>query len=197
MRIRDSLRELQAELLEDEQRLGTLSAPVVASPLLATALGDGVAQVTAPNLASLMLLVQEKGGGRLLLTGDGISSEILDGLRHYGKLDDDGRIHVTILKVQHHGAVANVDEAFVTGVTADDYLFCGNGAHHNPELEVVEELALARLTGRAGGRPGRAGHPVPVLVHELSAHARPVGRSPAAHDRAGSARRAHQGRPRP
>jgi hypothetical protein len=149
----EALGKLQRELLDDEQRLGTLSAPIVASPLLGAALGDGVASVTEPNLASLMLLVQEKGGGRLLLTGDGISSEILDGLRHVGKLDAAGRIHVEVLKVQHHGALANVDEPFVAAVTADDYLFCGNGAHHNPELEVVEALALARLTGRAGGAP--------------------------------------------
>jgi hypothetical protein len=25
------------------------------------------------------------------------------------------------------------------------YVFCGNGAHHNPEMEVVEEFARARL----------------------------------------------------
>ena len=30
-------------------------------------------------------------------------------------------------------------------MTADHYLFCGNGAHHNPERSVVEALAKARL----------------------------------------------------
>jgi hypothetical protein len=121
--------------------------------LLVAGLGDDVSEVTEANLASLMLYVQEKGGGRLLLTGDGVSTEILDGLRHLGKLDDLGRIHVEVLKVQHHGALANVDEPFAAAVTADEYLFCGNGSHHNPEADVVEALALARLTGRAGGAP--------------------------------------------
>ncbi|MGH8488509.1 MAG: hypothetical protein ACREXS_06510 [Gammaproteobacteria bacterium] len=59
----------------------------------------------------------------------------------------DGRIHVNVLKVQHHGALANVETDFVKRDTADHYVFCGNGAHHNPEVEVVEAFANARLEG--------------------------------------------------
>jgi hypothetical protein len=83
----------------------------------------------------------------VLLTGDGVSGEILAGLARHGKLDGDGRIHVNVLKVQHHGALANVESDFVKRVTADHYVFCGNGAHHNPEIEVVEAFATARLAG--------------------------------------------------
>ena len=54
---------------------------------------------------------------------------------------------MNVLKVQHHGALANVEAKFVKRVTADHYVFCGNGAHHNPEIEVVEAFAKARLTG--------------------------------------------------
>ena len=106
----------------------------------------GLSGVTEANLASLMLLVEEDAG-TVLLTGDGVSQEILDGLARHGKLDGDGRLHVNVLKVQHHGALANVEADFVKRVTADHYVFCGNGAHHNPEIEVVEAFAKARLTG--------------------------------------------------
>jgi beta-lactamase superfamily II metal-dependent hydrolase len=87
------------------------------------------------------------------MTGDGVSSEIIQGLQRHKKLDAAGRIHVDVLKVQHHGAKANVDESFVRTVTADNYVFCGNGANTNPELEVVEAFATARLKGFAGGTP--------------------------------------------
>ena len=147
-----ALRELQQEMLDDEARLGTLSPRIVANPMLDNALGEGLSQVTPANLASLMLLVEE-GTQTALLTGDGVSQEILDGLAHHGKLDPNGRIHVNVLKVQHHAAKANVTEEFVRSVTADHYVFCGNGAHHNPELEVVEAFAKARLEGFDGSGP--------------------------------------------
>jgi beta-lactamase superfamily II metal-dependent hydrolase len=135
------LAELQRRLLEDERNLGTLSPMMVANPLT-TSLGEGLASVTPPNLASLMILIED-GPQTLLLTGDGVSSEILEGLAHHGKLDAEGKIHVTVLKVQHHGALANVTAEFVEKVTADHYIFCGNGAHHNPEIEVVQAFAEA------------------------------------------------------
>lgn len=64
-----------------------------------------------------------------------------------------------VLKVQHHGALANVTDEFVQRVSADHYLFCGNGAHHNPETEVVEAFAKARLEGWKGDPPLRPGEP--------------------------------------
>jgi len=147
-----ALKNLHAAMLADEQRLGTLSPRIVANPILDQSLGEGLSQVTEANLASLMLLVEE-GGATALMTGDGVSSEIIEGLKRHKKLDTAGRMHVNLLKVQHHGAKANVDEAFVRTVTADNYLFCGNGAHTNPELEVVEAFATARLRGFDGGGP--------------------------------------------
>ncbi len=146
------LQKLQDQMLVDEERLGTLSPRIVANPMLDQTLGEGLSQVTAPNLASLMFLVEE-GSKTVLLTGDGVSSEILQGLKHHGKLDANGHIHVNVLKVQHHGAKANVEENFVKQVTADHYVFCGNGAHDNPEIEVVEAFANARLHGIGGSGP--------------------------------------------
>src|SRR5688572_26505806 len=124
-----ALQDLHDRMLDDEKRLGLISARIVVNPMLEAGLGEGLGDVTEANLASLMLLVEE-AGHTVLLTGDGVSSEILDGLAHHGKLDANGRIHVNILKVQHHGAKANVTEDFVKRVTADHYVFCGNGSHH-------------------------------------------------------------------
>lgn len=153
----DALRDLHEEMLEDEERLGTLAPGAVANPL-GTGLGEGLSGVTEPNLASIMLLVEEDGAS-VLLTGDGASAEILEGLARHDRLDGDGRIHVSALKVQHHGALANVTDDFVQRVSADHYLFCGNGAHDNPEKEVVEAFAKARLEGWQGQPPLRPGLP--------------------------------------
>jgi hypothetical protein len=145
----ETLTDLHRKMLFDEQELGALSPELVANPI-AAGLGEGLSSITPPNLASLMLLAEE-GDETILLTGDGESVEILQGLEHHGKLDADGTIHVTVLKVQHHGALANVTQEFVDRVAADHYVFCGNGAHSNPEMEVVEAFARVRLEN-----PGRA-----------------------------------------
>ena len=63
-------------------------------------------EITAPNLASVMLLLKE-GARQVLLTGDGAYQDILDGLKHHKAFDANGLFHVDVLKVQHHGAKAN------------------------------------------------------------------------------------------
>ena len=101
-------------------------------------------EVTTPNLASLMFFVEESGK-TLLLTGDGHHEDILRGLKHIKKLNGKKGIHVDVLKVQHHGAEFNIDEAFCRTVTADHYIFCGNGEHENPNLQVLQAIADSRL----------------------------------------------------
>ncbi|MGO7543282.1 MBL fold metallo-hydrolase [Rhizobium ruizarguesonis] len=99
--------------------------------------------VTTPNIASLMFMVEEDGK-RLLLTGDSQQDIILKGLELAGFLDD-GYCHVEVLKVQHHGSEHNVDEAFCKKVSADHYVFCGNGSSGNPELSVIQQIYNSRL----------------------------------------------------
>lgn len=112
---------------------------------LATAvkLGDRK-QVTPPNLASLMLSVEEQGK-ILVLTGDGHHAEILNGLKHIKKLKPNKGLHLNVLKVQHHGSEHNIDELFCRTITADHYVFCGNGIHQNPNDEVVQAIIDSRL----------------------------------------------------
>lgn len=146
----------------DEERLATSELDLVVNPLRAQArelasssdfaivlnlvqkvLGRRES-VTIPNLASLMLLVEEKGK-KILLTGDGHWEDILDGLDDAGRLDANGRLHVSVLKVPHHGSEHNTHPDFCKAITADHYVFCGNGAHANPDLDVVNAYIDSRL----------------------------------------------------
>ena len=101
-------------------------------------------KVTTPNLASLMFFVEEKRK-TLLLTGDGHHLDILRGLKRIKKLNGTKGIHVDVLKVQHHASEHNLDEAFCRTITANHYIFCGNGEHENPDLRVLQAIADSRL----------------------------------------------------
>lgn len=126
----------EAELLTELLPLDELATAVK--------LGDRK-KVTTPNLASLMFLAEE-AGKTLLLTGDGHHSDIVLGLKHLKKLNGTHKgIHVNVLKVQHHGSEHNLDEEFCRTVTADNYVFCGNGQHENPDVGVVQAIIDSRL----------------------------------------------------
>jgi hypothetical protein len=98
--------------------------------------------VSAPNIASLMFMVEEDGK-RVLLTGDSQQDKILDGLRRTGFLDGTG-LHLDVLKVQHHGSENNLDLNFARNVSAKHYVFCGNGLYGNPAREVIDFIFASR-----------------------------------------------------
>ena len=102
--------------------------------------------VTAPNVASLMFMVEEDGK-TLLLTGDGHPDIILDGLRRTGFLGTS--LHLDVLKVQHHGSEHNMHAAFARQVSADHYVFCGNGLHGNPDKSVIDFVYESRMGAAA------------------------------------------------
>jgi beta-lactamase superfamily II metal-dependent hydrolase len=102
-------------------------------------------KVTTPNLASIMFLVEE-AGKTLLMTGDGHWADILKGLETNKKLDRKKGLHLDVLKVQHHGSEHNLSEDFCNIITADHYIFCGNGEHENPDLQVVRAIIDSRTT---------------------------------------------------
>ncbi|MGQ0571022.1 MAG: MBL fold metallo-hydrolase [Armatimonadota bacterium] len=145
---KEMLARIRKKAREDAERMGTNDVRTLLDLRIAQAreMGDRT-KVTPPNLASLMLFVVENGR-TLLLTGDGHAADILKGLKSHGRLDAEGRLHVNVLKVQHHGSEHNLDRDFVSKVTADHYIFCGNGEHENPDLQVVQAVIDSR-TGSA------------------------------------------------
>jgi hypothetical protein len=50
-----------------------------------------------------------------------------------------------VLKVQHHGSENNLNEDFVSRITADHYVFCGNGEHENPDLRALDAVIDSRI----------------------------------------------------
>ena len=98
-----------------------------------------------PNLSSLVLLAKV-GAKTMLLTGDARGDKILEGLQLSGllKAGSTSTMHVDVLKVPHHGSANNVETSFFRRVTADQYVFSGNGEHGNPERRTLEMLFEAR-----------------------------------------------------
>ena len=93
------------------------------------------------NLSSVVLLA-EVGKKRILFTGDARGDKIIEGLELVGLLKNDGKstIHVDVLKAPHHGSDRNVEPVFFRRITADHYVFSGNGEHGNPERETLKML---------------------------------------------------------
>lgn len=95
------------------------------------------------NLSSIVLLAQA-GNKRILLTGDARGDKILEGLEMVKLLKPGGGMHVDILKVPHHGSDRNMETVFFERITADHYVFSGNGEHGNPERATLQMLLDAR-----------------------------------------------------
>lgn len=95
------------------------------------------------NLSSIVVLA-ELSGKRMLLTGDARGDFILDGLGAAGLLDAEGKMHVDVLKVPHHGSEHNVEESFFRRITAHHYLISADGKHDNPDVGMLKMLAAAR-----------------------------------------------------
>lgn len=90
------------------------------------------------NLSSIMFLA-EVPGRRILFTGDGKWEDVLAGLKQAGLSDPEGRIHVDVLKVPHHGSARNNSRLFFQRVTASQYVIPA-GKHKNddnPDLKTL------------------------------------------------------------
>lgn len=101
-----------------------------------TAMSDG----SIPNLSSIVLYI-ESDGKSMLLTGDCRGDHLQEGLKATG-LSADGRFHVNILKVPHHGSNRNTNRRFFEEVTADTYIISGAGDRpHSDVLDWIVETA--------------------------------------------------------
>ena len=85
------------------------------------------------NLSSIMFMVESEGK-KLLFTGDGLGKDVLDVLSEKKMLNSEGRLHVDILKVPHHGSERNVSKQFFDIVTANNYIISANGRDDNPSF---------------------------------------------------------------
>jgi hypothetical protein len=101
---------------------------------------------SVPNLSSIVVLAEAEDR-RILLTGDARGDKILEGLELVGLLRTGGTMHVDVLKVPHHGSANNLDHDFFERITADHYVFSGDGEHGNPERESLQMLFDARGAG--------------------------------------------------
>ena len=138
----DDVQSIRAEL---RKRIDEFSAGAITGSPYDLGSWNGVPDtkgVTAPNVASLMFMVEENGK-RLLLTGDGQQDIILAGLTRTGFLPN-GFVHLDVLKIQHHGSTHNLDVNFARRVSADHYVFCGNGIDGNPEIDVINMVFQSR-----------------------------------------------------
>ncbi len=98
---------------------------------------------SVPNLSSVVVLA-EAGGKSILLTGDARGDKILTGLELIGAITPNGKLHVDVLKMPHHGSDRNMEVSFLERITADHYVFSGNGENGNPERETLNMLLDAR-----------------------------------------------------
>jgi hypothetical protein len=95
-----------------------------------------MADASIPNLSSIVVLA-ECNGKTLLLTGDARGDHIIDGLK-VAKLSKNGKLHVDVLKVQHHGSERNTTRAFFDAITADTYVLSANGRYGNPDYATLK-----------------------------------------------------------
>lgn len=122
-------------------------------------------KVTAPNLASIMFLLEENGK-TLLMTGDGHWNDIIKGLKAIGQYNDTTGAHLDVLKIQHHLSEHNINEEFCSKVTADHYIICGNGEHENPDIDALKLLLESRTT--KPGITGKANNKFTIWINSSS-----------------------------
>lgn len=91
---------------------------------------------SVPNLASIMFLAEIKNI-KILFTGDGLGQDVVDMLSRNRMLDKNGKFHVDVLKVPHHGSDRNTSQEFFNIVYAEYYIISANGRDDNPSLDTL------------------------------------------------------------
>jgi glyoxylase-like metal-dependent hydrolase (beta-lactamase superfamily II) len=154
----EKLRGIWFDWLEEQRK--KLSVPDRAAAERAAADADD----SVPNLSSIMFLVKADDKS-MLFTGDGLYSDILEGLEEAGLLDDKQSIHLDVLKVPHHGSNRNVSPGFFEKVTADCYVISANDRTNqdNPDYDTLQWIVEASQ---------RQGRPIEILVTNLTKNTR-------------------------
>ncbi|HEX3909761.1 MAG TPA: hypothetical protein VHW67_03540 [Solirubrobacteraceae bacterium] len=139
--------QLEALQKEWKKRLEEMKVAQTAAEVASIA---GSIDSSVYNLSSIVCLA-ELGGKRMLLTGDALGANIVEGLRAADLLDDRGKIKVNVLKLPHHGSDRNTSGEFFETVRADHYVVSGDGKYHNPEPTTFDRISKSRVD--ANGSP--------------------------------------------
>jgi hypothetical protein len=114
------------------------TTPVADQATIAANIDDSI-----PNLSSIVMLLK-RNGATALLTGDARGDLIRKALADAGLLDAEGKFHVNVLKLQHHGSKNNMVPEFFSKITADHYVVSANGHHHHPSTDTLQAIVDAR-----------------------------------------------------
>jgi hypothetical protein len=101
------------------------------------------------NRSSIVLLA-EYAGSSVLLPGDATPTALLTGVRRLLAERSLDRVHLTALKLPHHGSTRNVTKELLELLPADNYLFSSDGGRHDHPDDVAVAKCLAY------GNPGSA-----------------------------------------
>jgi ribonuclease BN (tRNA processing enzyme) len=96
-----------------------------------------ILDASVANLSSIMFIVESEGK-KILFTGDGLAEDIVDMISERGLLDSEGKYHVDVMKLPHHGSERNTSKEFFDTVTADNYVISANGRDDNPSLATLK-----------------------------------------------------------
>jgi hypothetical protein len=104
---------------------------------------------STPNRSSIVLLA-EYAGNSVLLPGDATPTALLTGVRRLLAERSLDRVHLTALKLPHHGSTRNITKGLLELLPADNYLFSSDGGRygHPDDAGVAKCLAY--------GNPGSA-----------------------------------------
>ena len=96
------------------------------------------------NLSSIVVVARFDGKS-MLLTGDALGNEVMEGLDKNGALDAAGKAHFDLIKLPHHGSQNNTALDFFERITADIYLVSGDNVRFpNPHPNAMGWLKEAR-----------------------------------------------------
>ena len=143
---------MQAQLEDLHKKWEKTLKKLDAEGKLDRAAGASFADKSAANLSSLVVLA-EMDGKSVLLTGDARGDFMMESLREQQLLDRNGRLHVDIFKLPHHGSERNVERSTFHHITADHYVFSGDGHHGNPDPPTFEMLFGGREDAGLLDRP--------------------------------------------
>lgn len=151
-----------ANLVKTAQRLGIevngpFNGPAILADTTAHSQGHGLSlEVLAPKTpptsqaeAAPIILVR-KGGQSILLPGDSPAIRITHALSSAGYLDTseakraDDPFHVNLMAITQQRPDTHLNPNYFQSVTADSYLFTGNGHDGNPNATTLRAISAAR-----------------------------------------------------